>query len=30
MDDTKALGDLMGRFKAEFDKLIKESLPSSK
>jgi phasin family protein len=30
MDDTKALGDLMGRFKAEFDHLIKESLPSSK
>ena len=30
MDDSKALGDLMGRFKAEFDKLIKESLPSSK
>ena len=30
MDDTKALGDLMGRFKAEFDNLIKESLPSSK
>lgn len=30
MDDTKALGDLMGRFKAEFDKLIKESLPVGK
>lgn len=29
MDDSKALGDLMGRFKVEFDKLIKESLPSS-
>ncbi len=28
MDDSKALSDLMGRFKAEFDKLIKESLPS--
>ena len=28
MDDSKALGDLMGRFKAEFDKLIKESLPA--
>jgi phasin family protein len=27
MDDTKALGDLMGRFKAEFDKLIQESMP---
>ena len=30
MDDSKALGDLMGRFKAEFDKLIKESLLGSK
>ncbi|HOW75836.1 MAG TPA: phasin family protein [Candidatus Competibacteraceae bacterium] len=30
MDDSKALSDLMGRFKAEFDKLIKESLPGSK
>ncbi|MCP5159125.1 MAG: phasin family protein [Gammaproteobacteria bacterium] len=30
MDDTKALGDLMGRFKSEFDKLVKESLPLGK
>lgn len=30
MDDSKALGDLMGRFKSEFDKLIKDSLPASK
>lgn len=30
MDDSKALGDLIGRFKAEFDKLIKESLPTGK
>lgn len=26
MDDSKALGDLIGRFKSEFDKLIQESL----
>lgn len=26
MDDTKALADLMGKFKAEFDKLAQESL----
>lgn len=30
MNDTKALGDLMGGFKTEFDKLVKESLPSGK
>ncbi len=30
MDDSKALGDLIGRFKAEFDKLLQESLPSGK
>lgn len=30
MDDSKALGDLMGRFKAEFDKLIQESLAGGK
>ena len=30
MEDTKALGDMMGRFKAEFDKLVKESLPPGK
>ena len=27
MDDTKTLGDLMGRFKTEFDQLVKDSLP---
>ncbi|MFO7641663.1 MAG: phasin family protein [Candidatus Competibacteraceae bacterium] len=26
MDDSKALGDLMARFKTEFDKLAQESL----
>lgn len=26
MDDTKALADLTGRFKTEFDKLLQESL----
>jgi phasin family protein len=30
MEDTKALGDMMGRFKTEFDQLVKESLPSGK
>ncbi|MCB1821160.1 MAG: phasin family protein [Candidatus Competibacteraceae bacterium] len=30
MDDTKALSDLMGRFKAEFDQLVKDSLPMGK
>jgi phasin family protein len=30
MDDTKALSDLMGRFKTEFDKLVKDSLPTGK
>lgn len=30
MDDSKALGDLMTRFKSDFDKIIKESLPGAK
>ncbi len=30
MDDTKALADLTSRFKAEFDKLVQESLPTRK
>jgi len=30
MDDSKALGSLVGRFKTEFDNLVKESLPSGK
>ncbi len=30
MDDTKALADLTSRFKAEFDKLVQESLPAGK
>jgi hypothetical protein len=30
MDDTKALADLTSRFKAEFDKLVQESLPARK
>jgi phasin family protein len=29
MDDSKALGDLMGRFKAEFDKLAQASLSAN-
>jgi phasin family protein len=29
-DDTKALADLMARFKAEFDKLVQESLSGIK
>lgn len=29
-DDTKTLADLMARFKAEFDKLVQESLPGVK
>ena len=30
MDDSKALADLTSRFKAEFDKLVQESLPGRK
>jgi phasin family protein len=30
MDDTKALADLTARFKAEFDKLVQESLSAGK
>lgn len=30
MDDSKALGDLMGRFKTEFDKLVQESMTAGK
>ncbi|MDQ5911486.1 MAG: hypothetical protein QG599_3584 [Pseudomonadota bacterium] len=30
MDDSKALGDLMGRFKTEFDKLVQESMTVGK
>lgn len=30
LDDSKALTDLTTRFKADFDKLVQESLPSSK
>ena len=29
-DDAKTLADLMNRFKAEFDKLVQESLPMGK
>lgn len=30
LDDSKALTDLTTRFKADFDKLVQESLPSNK
>lgn len=30
MDDTKTLADLMTRFKTEFEKLVRESLPAGK
>jgi phasin family protein len=30
MDDSKVLADLTARFKAEFDKLVQESLPAAK
>ena len=29
-DDAKTLADLMNRFKAEFDKLVQDSLPGNK